>query len=59
MSKVFALKELVKIFHKLVKEDGKKAEGEGEGEPKCPKCGHDEFEVVGYEDPQTGKWVDV
>ena len=65
MSKVYALKELVKIFHPYLEADAqaqKEGEGEGsgqEGEPKCPQCGHDEFEVVGYEDPQTGKWVKV
>jgi len=61
MSKAFAIKELVKIFHDYLKKDEKnKGKGKGQGgEPKCPQCGHDEFEVVGFEDPETGKWVDV
>jgi len=64
MSKVYALKELVKIFHPYLVQDAKDAEAQGkgqsgQGDPKCPQCGEKEFEVVGYEDPKTGKWVDV
>jgi len=50
MSKVYALKELVKIFHPYLKEDAKdqkQGKGGGQGEPKCPSCGHNEFEVTG------------
>jgi len=59
MSKVYAIKELTKIFHPYIVQDQKDSKGNKGAEPKCPKCGHDEFEVVGYEDPKTGKWVDV
>lgn len=62
MSKAWALKELVKIFHPYLKQDAKDATGKGEGsngESKCPKCGHKEFEVVGYQNPKTKKWVNV
>lgn len=64
MSNVYALKELVKIFHNYLMQDAKDAQKQGKGagqggEPKCPQCGHDEFEITGYEDPKTGKWVDV
>lgn len=64
MSKAFALKELVKIFHPYLVKDAK-GQGQGQGQggkmepPKCPQCGHDEFEVTEYQDPQTGKWVKV
>jgi len=56
MSGAYALKELCKIFHEYIKEDFK---DKGEKDIKCPKCGNDEFDVIGYEDPQTGKWVKV
>lgn len=62
MSKVYALKELTKIFHPYLQKDSKEKKrkgGSGQGEPKCPQCGHDEFEVTAYEDPKTGKWHDV
>jgi len=64
MSKVYALKELLKIFHDYLVQDAKD-QGQGKGgqgqqqEPKCPQCGHDEFDVVGYEDPESGQWIDV
>jgi len=63
MSKTFAGKELVKIFHSYLEKDAEDSQGgDGQGsneEPKCPKCSHNEFEVIGYEDPKTGKWVKV
>jgi len=60
MSRVFALKELVKIFHDYLQKDAKdQQKGKGEGKPECPKCGEDEFEVTAYQDPKTGKWVNV
>lgn len=65
MSKPFALKELVKIFHPYLEKDAQQGQGQGQGKgqkgdpPKCPACGHDEFEVTEYQDPDTGKWVKV
>ena len=62
MSKVFAIKELVKIFHDSLKEDQKDSEEKGKGkqqDPKCPSCGKNDFEIVEYEDPKTGKWTHV
>jgi len=56
MSGSYALKELAKIFHKYIQKDGCNCDG---GDVKCPKCGYDEFDVIGYEDPQSGKWIDV
>jgi len=59
MSGAFTLKELAKIFHKFIQEDQKNGEGNDQGNYKCPKCGNEDFDVTGYEDPDTGKWVDV
>lgn len=61
MSKVFGLKELVKIFHPYLLRE-KKAQGKGKeesGESKCPKCGGDTFEVIGYFDERKKKWVKI
>lgn len=54
----FATKELTKIFHKYVQADEQEGQGkEGKGEDaKCPQCGHDEFEVMGWWD-ENGKYV--
>lgn len=60
MSWPFGIKEIVKIFHDYIQKDKQDGKGKGkgqQGEPKCPSCGHDEFEIVEYQDPKTGKWV--
>ena len=60
MSNPFAVKELAKVFHPYLEKDSRDSkEGEGGEPPKCPNCGHEEFEVVAYEDPETGKWVEA
>ena len=62
ISTVLALKEMCKLFHENILQDieeMKKKQQEGEGSPKCPRCGNDEWEIVAYEDPKTGKWVKV
>lgn len=46
----YACKELAKIFHKYIQADEQEGKGKGEGDAKCPKCGNDEFEVVGHWD---------
>ena len=58
ISTVFALKELVKLFHKHFKED-KQAKGRGKEneEIRCPKCGHNDWEIVAYE--EGGKWKEI
>ena len=45
VSKPYAVKELAKIFHKYIKEDEEKGTGDP-GEPKCPKCGTNDFEII-------------
>ena len=47
VTKAYAIKELAKIFHQYFERDEKEGGGrEGEGEPKCPKCGENDWEVL-------------
>jgi DNA-directed RNA polymerase subunit M/transcription elongation factor TFIIS len=48
IGKPYAIKEIAKIFHKYYEEDKKHqdGEGEGEGDPSCPKCGENDWEVT-------------
>lgn len=68
ITSMFALKELVKLFHSNIKADGqdqgKKGKGEGKGKGKgqgdmlCPKCQNDTWEITAYKD-KKGKWITV
>jgi len=45
ITKPYAIKELTKIFHEYFKADEKEGNN-GQGEPKCPKCGSNDWEVL-------------
>lgn len=50
VGKPYAIKEIAKILHKYYEEDKKHPEEEGEdgdGDPNCPKCGANDWEVEG------------
>jgi hypothetical protein len=62
ISKAFALKELTKIIHKYLKKMDEERRSKGnvvdqENIPKCPRCGSEEFEIVAYQDENTGSWI--
>jgi len=46
ITKPYAIKELAKIFHQYFERDEKEGQGEGQGDPKCPKCGENDWEVL-------------
>lgn len=58
ISSTYAIKELVKLFHKNIVQDIKEGiEGNGEGELVCPKCNSNEgWEIVEYFDESTQQW---
>ena len=66
ISTTYALKELVKLFHFHIQSDyqhlrEKKEQGGGrggQGNVKCPRCGHEDWEIVAYTD-KRGNWVKV
>lgn len=51
VGKAYAIKELAKIFHKYYEEDKKHQKGDGscggQADPRCPKCGANDWEVKG------------
>lgn len=61
VSKAFSLKELVKIFHPYLQKDleDEMKGSSGSGDPRCPRCKNDTFEITAYQDPKTGKWCEV
>ena len=67
ISTTYALKELVKLFHYHIQSDyqhmmqegkGKGKGKKGKADFKCPKCGHEDWEIVAYTD-EKGNWVKV
>lgn len=60
ISTIYAVKELTKLFHENIMQDfkeGQEGGGQEDGKIECPQCHHDEWEIVGYEDQKTGKWI--
>lgn len=61
VSTVYALKELVKIFHENIMQDLKEEQQKGEGEGRdlrCPKCHSDAgWEIIAYKKGKS--WVNV
>jgi len=56
-STVFTLKELTKLFHTHLQKDIQEGQGSSGGKMECPKCHHNDWEIIEYQ--KGGKWVKV